>query len=165
MNNHDADTDRIAPHAARIGVFDRGVRTPFAECVESDEMELFDRIMSRLNTDERDCIRRRMKEEREDGANMAPERLIKFIVSFIGFMKADMPRSARMWGIIYLFDLSLHINGKAMSEKARELGITRATLSNAARDASELLKIPPSKWMRGEETVNNNRKARKAHCQ
>ena len=165
MNNHDADTDRIAPHAARIGVFDRGVRTPFAECVESDEMELFDRIMSRLNTDERDCIRRKIASERREAEFMAPERIRQFIADIISFLFPEISTSSRMWGLIYLLDFESHINDLTMSARARMIGKKRATISNAAREASERLRVPPSKWMRSEQTVNNNRKARKAHCQ
>ena len=163
--NHDADTDRIAPHAARIGVFDRGVRTPFAECVESDEEELFKRIMSRLNLDERDCIRRQIARERNEAAFLAPERIRQFIGDIISFLFPELSTSARMWGLIYLFDFESHINDQTMSARARMIGKTRAAISNSAREWSERLRMPPSKWMRSEETVNNNRKARKNHCQ
>lgn len=69
------------------------------------------------------------------------------------------PNEIRCMAASYALDLGLHGN-VPMAEKAKTMGITRASLSNEAWKIVRINGLPPSRWMRSEEATKANREAR-----
>jgi len=69
------------------------------------------------------------------------------------------PNHIRAVAASYALDLGLH-GTKSMTEMARLLGISRAAISVEAWKILRINNLPPSRWMRSEETTKMSRKAR-----
>ena len=162
--HQDRDTADVSAHAARIGVFDRAVTSPVAAVIEDEEKAMVERVLSRMNLDERAVLLRWVREERADAKAEQRRKIFAFIGSILAWMLFPECRWSRVWGLIYCLDIDSLIRGRPMAVVARGLGIERATISNAARDAAEIFNLPPSRWMRSEQTVKRNQQARKDKC-
>ncbi len=125
-----ADTGRVYGRAG-IGLFDRSVRQPDEELMDAEE--------GRTAADE-------------------PEILL-FMMRF--FKWAVLPYNpARVWGVIYALDLEGFIQGRSMATVARDLDMTRASISNAAVEAAKIFGLPPSRAMRSKKTAGRSKVAR-----
>jgi hypothetical protein len=91
------------------------------------------------------------------------EAIAKFVCECIVFCVFPSPCMVKVMGMSYAMDYPLH-GGRSMSAQARSMGVTRAAISNAAWQFTRRMKIPPSRWLRTEETTENNRKARLKAC-
>jgi hypothetical protein len=57
----------------------------------------------------------------------------------------------KAWGVMFAIDHA-YCAGKSISEVATQLGVHRATISNAATQFCKQAKIPPSGYMKSEES-------------
>lgn len=87
----------------------------------------------------------------------------RFIGEAITFCVFPSPCMVNVMGVAYALDLPFHM-GRSMSAQARSMGVTRAAISNAAWQFTRRHRLPPSRWLRSEETTENNRKARIKAC-
>lgn len=70
----------------------------------------------------------------------------------------------KKWGLIYALDLPLH-DERNVAETARLAGCTRAAISVQMQHFAKTFGVPPSRWMRTDEAVENSREARIKHIE
>jgi len=163
-NSHaDRDTSDVAPHAARVGVFDRAIRTPAQEAQANELRLIAARAMRKLSSDESRVLVGAIHAEVREKLADREKRILHFIERVASFCLVPAPCPVKAMGVVYALDLAAH-KGMSMSAMARRMGVTRASLSNAAWTFTRANKLEPSRWMRSEETTRASRKARQKVC-
>lgn len=158
-------TDRLNHvHLASVPLFARQQRTPDIDADKIMRAESFDRIAAKLTPSEMSFlageISRRIRAEMADQLAKVQE----FIFTAIALVCAPRPCLVRAIGLVYALDAPEHM-GLTMAEHARRLGVSRASLSNAARDACRFLRLQPSRWMRADSSADASKAARIKVCQ
>lgn len=77
----------------------------------------------------------------------------------IAFCFLPAPCAVKIMGVAYALDLGMTM-GLSISAQARQMGVTRASISNAAWQYCRTVGLQPSRWMRSEATTKANRQAR-----
>lgn len=72
---------------------------------------------------------------------------------------------AASWGVVFAMGLASVTDNRTMAQIAREIGCTRATISNHAKKAQRILGLPESPLQKSEEAVVNSRRARNKYCE
>lgn len=159
----DRDTQDVAQGAARVGVFDRAVATPDRLASERERERMALRAMRKLSAEEGKVLVGAIHAEVREKLADREKRILHFIERVAAFCLVPAPCPVKVMGVVYALDLSAH-KGMSMSSMARRMGVTRASLSNAAWTFTRANKLEPSRWMRSEEATKASRKARVRVC-
>ena len=132
---------------------------PSTILAESDDAQEAGRLLAEFDAEEIELLRRHLA----SGVMVAWQemrlRLMDWTYQMLHYIGAPNCNVSRFWGVVYALDLGLH-KETSPAEMARRYGITRASISHAMREFAILHNLEPSRWMRSEETVGANRKAR-----
>ena len=146
-----------------IGLFDRTNLDPVDEIDERERAQLVESVFKVLNNEARAILVEHMRQQREECEKQAKERATLMLVKLFGWACFPVTHS-KLWGVVYALDLPYH-GGKSLADKARELGLERASISHAARQVVTMFGLKPSRWMRSEDTVQANKQARERGLQ
>jgi hypothetical protein len=138
-------------------------RTPDIDAGRNISRAEFERISARLEKAELALLIEGISRQIAAKRRRRDEAMMKFISEAIVFCVFPSPCMVNVMGLAYALDLPFHM-GRSMSAQARSMGVTRAAISNAAWQFTRRMKIPPSRWLRTEETTEKNRKARLKAC-
>jgi len=138
-------------------------RTPDIEAGKKIAREDLERIVAKLEKAELALLIQGIQQHLSDKLKGKYEAIARFISESIVFCVFPSPCMVKVMGMAYALDLPFHM-GRSMAAQARSMGVTRAAISNAAWQFTRRMKIPPSRWLRTEETTENNRKARLKAC-
>jgi len=132
-------------------------RTPDQQLEPQDDDSVVAEILAELGPDIAAQLKRVMV--RDEACSM-----LSFFSRALSYAVHPKMERAKVFGIIYAMDLGLLHGEKPPAATARDWGLTRASISHAMREFATLTGLPPSRWMRSEETVANNRQAREELC-
>jgi putative hemolysin len=90
--------------------------------------------------------------------------ILQFVSRALAYVTTPRPCNVKLMGVAYALDLPLH-QDMPMAAQARRMGVTRASISNAAWVYCRQNGLAPSRWMRSESTTKASRQAREDYCQ
>lgn len=135
-------------------------RMPFDDLADEDESQLAQIILMQLTPEYQEALRHHFCAAELEEQRVMMSRMLGLLTKVVSF--ACFPvNPSKLWGMIYALDLPFH-EGRSISDTARQLGISRANISGYARDFLTSTGMPPSRWMRSEETVERSKDARES---
>lgn len=149
-------------HASAIPMFARAVVTPDAECDAKMREELLWMSLGKLTKEEAQIVVSEITTKARE--SMSDRKILQFLQKVFAFALVPAPCAVKVMGMAYALDLSLTMD-LPMASMARRMGVTRASLSNAAWLFCRQNDLDPSRWMRGEESTKASRKAREKFCE
>lgn len=164
-SNHTGDemtTALAGMHASAIPMFARAVVTPDAECDAKMREELLWMSLGKLTKEEAQIVVSEITTKARE--SMSDRKILQFLQKVFAFALVPAPCAVKVMGMAYALDLSLTMD-LPMASMARRMGVTRASLSNAAWLFCRQNDLDPSRWMRGEESTKASRKAREKFCE
>lgn len=138
-------------------------RTPDIEAGERVKASDLERIAAKLEKAELAFLCKAIARQLAKKHRQIDEDVARFICETITFCVFPKPCAVNIAAVSYALDLPFH-NGRSMAEHARHIGVTRASISNAAWEYTRRVRLEPSRWLRSEETTERNQKARKKVC-
>ena len=141
--------------------FMRAIQTPLELLSEMEDKARIKAILRHLDSADQELLREHFAAETMEMLNETEHRMIGVLEKVVTFCCFPLCWT-KIWGVIYALDMSLH-QGRNMSEKAKQLGASRAAISIHAREFLELIgvRIATSRWLRSDETAVNNQTATK----
>ena len=152
-------------HRASIPLFARTIETPDQAADRSMRLESIAAITAKLTSREMalltESVSQRVREQLK--AEQIP--ILQFVSRALSYVTVPRPCPVKLMGLAYALDLSLHHLDMPMAAQARRMGVTRASISNAAWTYCRQNGLAPSRWMRSESTTKASRQAREDYCQ
>ena len=126
----------------------------------SDDEEAAKRILSAMDDGEIEILRAHFVTQEAEKLNDAQERVMEFMTRLFSFFCFPF-NASKFWAVVYALDLPFH-EGINIASKSRQIGATRANISGYCTDLCAMLNMPPSRWMRSEETADRSKEARES---
>lgn len=165
--NHTGDemtTALAGMHAGSIPMFQRAVVTPDAELDAKMREELLWKSLAKLTKEEAQIVVSEITAKARERMSERERRILQFLQKVFAFALVPAPCAVKVMGMAYALDLGITME-LPMAAMARRMGVTRASLSNAAWNYCRQNDLEPSRWMRGEESAKASRKAREKFCE
>jgi len=124
------------------------------------DQEVLLSILTQLNPEQTELLRAHFIEEEDEKLRDAQERVMEFLTRLISFFCFPFNVS-KFWAVVYALDLPFH-EGVNIASKARQIGATRANISGYCTDLCAMLNMPPSRWMRSDESAERSKGARES---
>ena len=166
-SNHTGDEMTMAlagMHASSIPMFQRAVVTPDAELDAKLREELLWKSLSKLTKEEAGIVVSEITAKARERMTERERKILNFLQRVFAFAMVPAPCAVKVMGMAYALELPLTMD-LPMAAMARRMGVTRASLSNAAWSFCRQNDMAPSRWMRGEESTKASRKAREKFCE
>ena len=124
----------------------------------SDDDEAAQRILATMDDGEIEILRAHFAKAETEKLIDAQERVMEFMTRLFSFFCFPF-NASKFWAVVYTLDLPFH-EGLNIASKSRQIGATRANISGYCTDLCAMLNMPPSRWMRSEDTADRSRDAR-----
>lgn len=160
--NHDSSEPLAAlagVHARSIPLFARSVVTPDAELDAKMREQTLIRALGKLTREEAEIVVAELTQRAKSQMSERERKILQFLQKFAVYALVPKPCAVKVMGAAYVLDLPINL-GLPMASMARRMGVTRASLSNAAWQFARENNLEPSRWMRSEESSQASRKAR-----
>lgn len=146
-------------HAKSIPLFARTIVTPAADADAKMREETLWRALSKLTKEEAEIVVAEITSRTKSRMVERERKILHFLQRVASFSLVPTPCRVKVMGMAYALDLPITLD-MPMAAMARRMGVTRASLSNAAWQFCRQNDLEPSRWMRSEESAKASRKAR-----
>jgi len=165
MRHHDSHiaddlgTSLMGISSRSIPMFARAITTPDADVDAKLRQEVLRRALAKLTREEAEILVAEITSQARSRMSDRERHILHFLQKVAAFALVPKPCSIKVMGMAYALDLPITLE-LPMADMARRMGVSRASLSNAAWSFCRQNDLEPSRWMRSEETTRASRKAR-----